>query len=212
MWDLFDRKVCLTLSGSKMPHDIPAIEQRWALAEQEFERVGISGVQKFSALYSPLSSKQSFNSSTRQILIEFFESDAERLLFLEDDCVFLDIKHLSNALSQVPEDWDLIYFGCNLKDERPKKISNNLFHINGGWTTHCIAYNKKCIKWILLNQPGFSECMFDYWLSANHCRLNAFVVHPMIARQRPGRSDIWEDRVDYTDLFVNSQKILDECS
>lgn len=195
-----------------MAKDAHAADQKWNTARIEFERVGINEVQKFSAEYDHLGSRQSFNRSTRQILIEFFESDAERLLFLEDDCRFSEFNHLEAALNDLPKEWDILYFGCNLKDQSPKKVSNNLFQINGSWTTHCIAYNKKCIAWILENQPGFSECMFDYWLSANHCRLNAFVINPMIAVQNPGFSDIWEDNVDYTGLFIESQKSLTACS
>jgi hypothetical protein len=68
--------------------------------------------------------------------------------------------------------------------------------------------NKKCIPFILENQPGFSEQMFDNWLSANLNRLNAYVINPMVAWQRPRHSKIWGHMVDYDEHFIASQNKL----
>lgn len=196
MWDFFDRKVCLTADASE-----------WVKADKEFNRIGLTDVQRFNAI-PHIGPHQSFNCSTRQILIEFLESDAERLLFLEDDCVFKNYAHIDQALKELPADWDIVYFGCNIQDEKPVKISDNLFKIQGAFTTHCIGYNKKCIPFILENQPGFSECMYDNWLSANLVRLNAYVINPMVAWQRPRHSKIWGHEVNYDAHFNESQKKL----
>jgi hypothetical protein len=196
MFEFFDRKVCLTADPAE-----------WQKAEGVFTGVGLTDVQKFEAI-PDIGPHQSFNRSTRQILIEFFESSNERLLFLEDDCVFNHHDHLEQALKELPADWDIIYFGCNIQDEKPVKATDRLYRIQGAFTTHCIGYNKKCIPFILENQPGFSEQMFDNWLSANLCRLNAYVINPMIAWQRPRHSKIWGKAVDYTEHFKTSQKKL----
>ncbi len=194
MLDFFDRKVCLTADAAE-----------WVKADAEFNRVGISDVYRFNAL-PDIGPHQSFNRSTRQILIEFFESSNERLLFLEDDCVFNSSDHLQDTLKELPADWDIIYFGCNIQDEKPVKITDNLFKIQGAFTTHCIGYNKKCIPFILENQPGFSEQMYDNWLAGQ--KLNTYVINPMIAFQRPRHSKIWGHMVDYTEHFKASQKKL----
>jgi hypothetical protein len=194
MWDLFDRKVCLTADPGE-----------WVKAEAEFTRIGLTGVQRFEAL-PDIGPHQSFNRSTRQILVEFLESSNERLLFLEDDCVFKNYSHIDQALKELPADWDIVYFGCNIQDEKPVKISDNLFKIQGAYTTHCVGYNKKCIPFILENQPGFSEQMYDNWLAGQ--RLNAYVINPMVAWQRPRHSKIWGHSVDYTEHFKSSQKKL----
>lgn len=196
MWNFFDRKVCLTADAAE-----------WVKADAEFNRIGMNDVHRFDAL-PDIGPHQSFNRSTRKILIEFFEGSNERLLFLEDDCVFNNHDHLKDTLSELPADWDIIYFGCNIQDEKPVKVTDRLYRIQGAFTTHCIGYNKKSIPFILENQPGFSECMFDNWLSANLCRLNAYVINPMIAWQRPRHSKIWGHAVDYTEHFKASQKKL----
>jgi len=194
MWDLFDRKVCLTADPGE-----------WVKAETEFKRIGLNDVQRFNAL-AHIGPHQSFNCSTRQILIEFFESDAQRLLFLEDDCVFKHHSHAEKALKELPADWDLVYFGCNIQDEKPVKITDNLFKILGAYTTHCIGYNKKCIPFILENQPGYSEQMYDNWLAGQ--QLNVYVIGPMVAWQRPRHSKIWDRNVNYDEHFIQSQKKL----
>jgi hypothetical protein len=194
MWDLFDRKVCLTADPAE-----------WAKAEVEFNRVGLADVQRFNAI-PHIGPHQSFNASTRQTLIEFFESSNERLLFLEDDCVFKDCNHVDQALKELPADWDIVYLGCNIQDEKPVKISDNLFKIKGAYTTHCIGYNKKCIPFILENQPGFSEQMYDNWLAGQS--LNVYVINPMVAWQRPRHSKIWGREVNYDEHFNKSQKLL----
>lgn len=196
MWNFFDQKVCLTADPGE-----------WAKADAEFKRIGLTDVQRFNAI-PHIGPHQSFNCSTRRILIEFLESTRKRLLFLEDDCVFKRHDHVEQALKELPADWDIVYFGCNIQDEKPVKISNNLFRIQGAYTTHCIGYNKKCIPFILENQPGFSEQMFDNWLSGNLTRLNAYVISPMVAWQRPRHSKIWGHAVDYDEHFQSSQNKL----
>jgi hypothetical protein len=196
MFEFFDRKVCLTADAAE-----------WVVADAEFNRIGLSDVRRFNAI-PHIGPHQSFNASTRQILIEFFESSNERLLFLEDDCVFNQHDHLEHALKELPADWDIIYFGCNIQDEKPVRVTDRIYRIQGAFTTHCIGYNKKCIPFILENQPGFSEQMYDCWLSANLNKLNAYVINPMIAWQRPRHSKIWGHSVDYTEHFKQSQKKL----
>src|SRR5687768_11652849 len=112
MFDFFDRKVCLTADAGE-----------WQKAEAEFARIMLTGVKKFEAV-PDIGPHQSFNASTRQILIEFFESSNERLLFLEDDCVFKDYSHVDQALKELPADWDIVYFGCNIQDETPVKTTD----------------------------------------------------------------------------------------
>jgi hypothetical protein len=194
MWDLFDRKVCLTADAGE-----------WVKADAEFNRIRLTDVQRFNAI-PHIGPHQSFNCSTRQILIEFFESSNERLLFLEDDCVFKVLTHVDQSLTELPADWDIVYFGCNIQDEKPVKVTDRLYRIQGAYTTHCIGYNKKCIPFILENQPGFSEQMYDNWLSGQ--QLNAYVINPMVAWQRPRHSKIWGHAVDYNEHFIASQKKL----
>lgn len=199
MWDFFDRKVCLT-----------ADEGEWGKAEAEFKRVGMSDVIKFNAL-PHIGPHQSFNASTRQILIDFWESGSQRLLFLEEDVEFVSHSHFGKALSELPPDFDICYLGGNVSEEifrKPEKYSNHLCKVFNCWTTHAVCYNRKAIPWILEHQPGFSERMYDNFLSDNLARFKAFIVNPMVAVQRSRVSSIWKTFCDYTEKFEASNKTM----
>lgn len=200
-WDFFERKVCLT-----------TIDDRWNDALQEFHRIGLQ-VDKFQSLPDNYGPHQSFSKSVRQILIDFQESDSTTLLHLEDDVVFKDLSHLDVALTELPEDWDIVYLGANLicwgnGEVWPARHSQHLFKISAAWTTHAVGYNKKCVPYLLLHQPGFCHIMFDNWLSTQLPSLNAYVVAPMVAYQKPHHSSIWGRFDDYTSIFEESEQRL----
>lgn len=195
-FDFFERKACLTVEPSE-----------WEIGIREIERVGILDCDKRQAL-PEIGPHQSFNRTTRQMLSEFNDFPSSTLLVLEDDVVFRDLSHLETALSELPDDWDIVYLGANLLNGTPERYSEHLFRVTSAWTTHAMGYNKKCIPFLLENQPGFSEEMFDNWLGKQLKNLKAYVVAPMVAWQRPHYSGIWGKMVDYTDIFQASEEKL----
>lgn len=200
-WLFFHRRVCLTVQ-----------DEEWQKAVLEFERVGLTDVERFQAV-KEIGPHQSFSHSERNILLDFYHSDAETLLHLEDDVAFRDSGHLEAALNELPEDWDILYLGANLVlwnngEPNPERHSDHLFRVKCAWTTHAIAYRKKCIHQVLAQQPGFSEKMFDNYLSGVLPELNAFCVAPMVAWQRPRYSLIWEREDDYAPIFKASEERL----
>lgn len=201
-WSFFQRRVCLTNSVTEYSH-----------AVTEFARVGLAAL-RYQAV-KEVGPHQSFSHSERNILLDFLYSDSSTLLHLEDDSVFRDLGHLPQAISELPEDWDILYLGANLicwgKDEPPpERFSDHLFRVQAAWTTHAIAYHKRCVRRILERQPGFSEQMYDQYLSTRLPEFNAFVVAPMVAYQRPRFSSIWQKNEidDYTPIFEASDARL----
>lgn len=201
-WQFFQRCVCLTNDPAE-----------WQIAQTEFARVGLQ-VEKYQAV-KEIGPHQSFSHSERNILLDFLHSDAETLLHLEDDVAFRDLAHLDHALAELPADWDVVYLGANLLlwnngEPWPERYSDHLFRVKCAWTTHAIGYNKKCVRKILEGQPSFDAQMFDNWLSTRLPELNAFIVAPMVAYQRPRISSIWQRGVvdDYTPIFEESDRRL----
>lgn len=200
-WSYFQRIICLS-----------ADEAEYALATAEFARVGLS-VEKYQAV-KEIGPHQSFSHSERNILLDFLYSDDNRLLHLEDDVVFRDLTHLPAAISQLPDDWDILYLGANLvlwndgNEPEPERYSDHLFRVRAAWTTHAIAYHKRCVRRILEGQPSFDEAMWDNHLSTRLPELNAFIVAPMVAWQRPRFSQIWQRKDDYSEVFAMSEMRL----
>lgn len=199
-WSFFQRIVCLTNN-----------DHEYSLAQAEFNRVGLT-VTKYQAV-KEIGPHQSFSHSERNILLDFLFSDDNTLLHLEDDVVFRDLDHLPKAISGLPDDWDILYLGANLicwnRDEPwPERHSGRLFRVRAAWTTHAIAYHKRCVRRILEGQPSFDAMMWDNYLSTRLPELNAFIVAPMVAYQRPRYSSIWQREDDYTEIFEKSDERL----
>lgn len=208
LWNFFERKVALTSD-----------DVQWCLAQEEFARVGLDGYLKFQALgiddKEILGPHQSFSGSVRQILKDFLFSDARNLLLLEEDCIFRALGHLGQALSELPDNWEVLYLGANLVcwnngEPQPDRYSDHLFRVHAAWTTHSVGFNRSVVPYLLERQPGLSEQMFDQYLSEQLPRLNAYCVAPMAAYQRPRISTIWQKGVidDYTEIFQMSEARL----
>lgn len=195
----FDRRVGLTLGPD------------WPDFCLELERVGLDNVWRFDVLPIDddkiLGPHQSFNGSIHQILKDALELGTQHLLVLEYDVAFRNCDHLQQALKELPADWDLVYLGANLMNAEVEKYSAHLHRVRNAWTTHALGYNRRIIPWLLDNQPGFSEEMFDNWLGAQ-ASVNAYVVSPMCAYQKPHYSGIWGRHTDYIDIFEASEERL----
>jgi hypothetical protein len=202
-WSFFHRVIMLTANPAE-----------YALGEAECQRVGLT-VEPYHAV-KEIGPHQSFSHSERNILLDFlYDADSTRLLHLEDDVMFRDLTHLSQAINELPDDWDVLYLGANLicwnnGEPNPERYSDHLFRVRAAWTTHAVAYNKKCVRRILEGQPSFDAQMFDNWLSTRLPELNAYCVAPMVAYQRPRFSSIWQREVedDYTDIFGASEALM----
>lgn len=207
MFGFFDYKVVL---------NVPSAVDRWRQTVIELSRVGIHDAVRFEALPDE-NSRCSFNRSMNGILNSFLRTNKQRLLIMEDDIVFVQSEKVVNSIistvvQQLPASWDILYLGANLHVEgfkEPVRISDNLCRIFNAWTTHAVAFNRKCVKWIAYNQPQFHDGMFDGWLSTQLHNFNAFCVCPMIAYQREGRSLIWGNDVNYIPVLeVSNEKLL----
>jgi len=190
-FDFFPLKICLTTGG-----------QEWQKAQVEFKIWGIYAEQ-FNAVPA-IGPHQSFNLGVKAILQKFFDSGAHSLLFLEDDVHFVNMDHLWPALTELPEDWDVFYLGCNIRGD-VTRVSSHLWKVTDAWTTHAVAYTRPIVKWILENYPNESEVMYDNWLGANLHRFNAYVCKPMCAVQRSRVSGIWGCYTDYSQVFKESE-------
>ena len=201
-WSHFHRRVMLTNDPAE-----------YALGLAECQRVGLT-VEPYHAV-KEIGPHQSFSHSERNILLGFlFDPDANTLLHLEDDVLWRGLDHLEQAISELPRDWDVLYLGANLllwndgKEPWPIYYTPNLFKVMAAWTTHAIAYHKRCVRRVLEKQPMFSVQMFDNFLSEMLPELNAYIVAPMVAWQRPRYSSIWQREDDYTPIFEESDTRL----
>jgi hypothetical protein len=146
----------------------------------------------------------------------FLSTGKWTLLALEDDVIFRDLGALDAAIKELPTDWDMLYLGANITDgvsgvqeNPPVQYSDHLWRVRRAWTTHAIAYREQAVRDIVATYDPGSGRMFDEWLSSDFIGYrNTFLANPMIAYQRPGKSDLWGCATDYTGAFEKGNQIM----
>lgn len=206
VWDFFPAKYCLNQDSRP---------DRWAQAQEELSRVKMAGVERFSSLPADQPAK-SFCLSQYAMLKTFVASCKPVGLLLEDDVLFQSLEHLPAAISELPENWDILYLGANItdgvtgiKERSPARYSDHLWRVRAAWTTHAVAYSREMASKIISSYPVHTYEMYDQWLNQNILPDHqCFLVNPMVAWQRPGKSDLWGQETDYLGAFIQGDKIM----
>lgn len=202
IWKFFDRRVLLTVKkrNKGKPSRLPIVQK-------ELKRVGLDA-EIFYAV-DAIGPHQSFTLSQKQILTDFIKSDNKILLTLEDDVEFKDLSPLRDGLQDIIRSnikWDVLYLGGNLMQGRVLEKRRNICRVTNVWTTHAVAYTRFAAAALLQNFPNENEVMYDTYLGAMLRQFKSYMIRPMVAFQRPDFSDIWGSDVNYTNIFIESNR------
>ena len=200
------RILCINIDGGA----------EWELAQAEFKRVGLT-VERFPAIVED-NRVLGFNKSVYECMKLAEGGD---LLLFEDDVIFdelnKEISHvngryahhmISYILSLLPEDSLTVHLGCNIYGadttvwQMPTAYGPHLAKLHNCWQSHATLYSPECVKFILENfNPNICDGdhpIFDEWLRVNVLSQGrSFLTKPMIAYQRPRKSEIWGIHTDY---------------
>jgi len=127
-----------------------------------------------------------------------------RYLIIEDDCEFDEDIHnkFNTYYSEVPSDWDLLYFGGNHNGTNIKMVSQHVHRLHRTYTTHCYAVNNGfgyvLEREIKIEKNGIKQ--IDVELSDIQNRFKCYGFIPPLAWQYEGYSDIVGDYRDYSFL------------
>ena len=133
----------------------------------------------------------------------FAQADGDILIF-EDDATYRGwATNLENAIKDLPEGWEMLMLGANIKDQRLDRINNTLARTYGAWTTHAIYYSHSLCK--EMATLDLTVPIDEYFRTVVHPRGNSYVVYPFVSYQRPSDSDIEGGFKDYTNLFQESE-------
>jgi hypothetical protein len=198
----FDIVVCLT---QKKRFD------RQMVFQDECERNGI-----ISDIFYSIDDNNphiSFCKSQIAMLREFLETGKETLLTLEDDVQFRDLDKFEQVTKELPEDWTMFYLGANAKpyaEFTPAEYySEHLRIIRSAFCTHAVGYKRSLVAEIVEKYERIDGQLFDTWLDIYILRTrDVYISVPMLAVQRPVRSDLWGTVVDYTDIWTGSNDYL----
>lgn len=113
-------------------------------------------------------------------------------IIFEDDVELRDL-----SLPELPDNWDLIYFGANITDP-VHRYSKDLVKLTGAWCAHAILYSKQGVKKVLSQYDYDKHGIYDDWLRKEFIRKNnCYLVTPMQAYQRKGYSNVLDRNVNY---------------
>lgn len=141
----------------------------------------------------------------RQIFQNSVDNDFDSILVFEDDAVILEpqINEIMNRIiDQLPDDWELIYLGCNPFGGFSCFVSENLLQLNSGaYTTHAVMYSKKGMEHILKWMDKTLSTIDGVIANLVQPDMNCYATFPLLCAQSEGYSYIQQRNVDYTSLI-----------
>lgn len=142
------------------------------------------------------------------IMKDIKENDYERILILEDDfelCTGFD-KLFENYMSQLPQDWQWLYFGGS-HFEDPERVNENIYKVNKTLTTHAYAIKREVVDDLLNVLESNLTGSVDSILSTLQKKLKTYVTIPHLMYQRVGYSDIQNKEVDYLGIRTSNLNV-----
>jgi hypothetical protein len=136
---------------------------------------------------------------------QIFKEATGDVLIFEDDATYRGtITDLTNAIADLPREWEMLMLGANIKHPSMDRITKNVARTYGAWTTHAIYYSYAlCQEMVSID---LDVPIDEYFRTIVHPRGNSYVVYPFLSYQRPSTSDIEGDYKDYTNLFTESEE------
>lgn len=193
---LFPKIVCINLD--RRP-------ERWQRMQQELARHGLGPVQRFAACDGVTMAKPAgwIHSdgaygclrSHVEVVREAQRSNAPSVLIFEDDTV-LDSEFQSKFASfskEVPDDWDMLYFGALHKDE-PAQISEHVGRITKANSTYAYAL-KNTVFDAFIELNARAEHVLDMNSYLLQERFNCYCFMPNLAWVEAEYSDV-QNRVE----------------
>jgi len=124
----------------------------------------------------------------------------------EDDCVLLESWDVvEKAMNQLPNDWDALWLGANLR--RPlTKYSENLYRLTDAYGLHAVIYNsRKMVEYILDNHHTPSGKNLDIFYRKEVLkRFNCFITYPIVATQLSDQGNIAPVNYDNYNVIINN--------
>ena len=143
--------------------------------------------------------------SHKDIIENAREAGLESVLIFEDDVAFDDDLNdkFNEWIKEVPEDWDMLYFGGNHNVREVKRCDEHLMRVTKTQTTH--AYAVKCTVYdMVIDKLESLGAEVDVMYTDLQKLCNAYCFTPRLAWQRPCISDIQGVYVDYSFLKDNN--------
>ena len=137
------------------------------------------------------------------------KKNLEKIIVLEDDCLFNDKSYelFEKCMKQLPKDFD-IFLGGISGGEPEKKITNNICKLKSFTATQFIIYSKSIYNKILEYKKGNIDVYISNLIKKNN--LNVYCSYPFISTQLTCYSDIKKKIKNYDRYFEKSLKKVEK--
>lgn len=138
-----------------------------------------------------------------EIISSAYKNGAESILIFEDDIEFCEDfnKKFETLYSEVPEDWQFLYLGCNKHENsvigRP---TENVLRVFNAFSTAGYAIKREAMK-LIIETIFDKRTPVDVYYGYLQTKVPAYTFKEPLIWQRPDWSDVENGFVDYRWLF-----------
>lgn len=127
------------------------------------------------------------------------------ILIIEDDCVFVPKfnEKLKLYVSNLPENWEMMYFGGNHNyhmGNKTEKINEYCIKLSNTYSAHCVILKDYVFEELIENLKTF-KIENDVMMANLQKKFNAYSPINKLTTQIPSYSDIEQRFVDYNWLI-----------
>jgi glycosyl transferase family 25 len=136
-----------------------------------------------------------------KIFEHWSKSEQDDILIIEDDCIFAEDfnSKLKSYLSNVPNDWEMLYFGANHNYHMGMKtqtINEMCIKLNNSYSAHCVLLKNYVFVDLINNIKQFS-IENDVMLANLQKKYNAYSSKEPLTSQIQSYSNIENKIVNY---------------
>ena len=191
--EFFDAIYCINLDERT---------DRWETAQKEFQKLGITNAQRFSAVKHDKGAL-GCRESHIGVVTDAKKNGYKNILVFEDDLMVIgeDIARIETALDELGTlDWDMFYFGATVMLGHGKctPVTPNIVRTNFAYTTHAYGMDSNVFDLVIEQAPFHPIIDVFYQNFLTQRRDKSFIINPMLCIQQPSYSDIEKTHVDYS--------------
>jgi hypothetical protein len=207
LFDYFDKVYCINLDRR---------EDRFENFKKEVEKYNLGEFERFSAYDGKTLDLSKYNTtlnpgevgvilSNLDIIKNAKENKYDKILIVEDDCVFSDnIKTIDSYFNLLPENWDMLYFGGNhnlhMGITLPTKINEKVIKLHSTYSAHFVGLKSNVFEHIEVIIKNFKEPIYVSYTKLQRV-FNAYSFYPAMTSQLVNFSDIQNKIIDYNWLI-----------
>jgi hypothetical protein len=172
--------------------NLPHREDRLLAFTEMMEKFRIP-FERINAIYDRESGARGLRDTMRNLFSEAVERGLQHLLVFEDDAeIIVGSERLNaamdGALGQLPENYQMMFLGCQLTGNNCRFFSTNLIRVNKAFSTHAVLYSLQGMKEILARDFGYP--IDNWYVEEIEPMGRSYCTFPFLVSQRDGYSDI----------------------